>query len=61
MAQRRLRQLIKICHQTGAQVILETHDDWATSQQVLELVIQKSRKSQLGKNAKQKLKSEGLT
>ena len=38
MAQRRLRQLVKICHQTGAQVILETHDDWATSQQVLELV-----------------------
>jgi len=30
-------------------------------QQVLRLVIQKSPKSQLGKNAKQKLKSEGLS
>jgi sugar phosphate isomerase/epimerase len=38
MAQRRLRQLVKIAHQSGAQVLLETHDDWATSQQVLELV-----------------------
>ena len=33
----------------------------AFGQQVLRLVIQKSPKSQLGKNAKQKLKSEGLS
>jgi sugar phosphate isomerase/epimerase len=38
MAQRRLRLLVKICHGTGAMPILETHDDWTTSQQVLELV-----------------------
>jgi hypothetical protein len=33
----------------------------AFGQQVLELVIQRSPKSQLGKNAKHKLKSEGLS
>jgi sugar phosphate isomerase/epimerase len=38
MAQRRLRQLLKICHNKPCRPILETHDDWTTSQQVLELV-----------------------
>lgn len=38
MAQRRLRQLVKICHRHGCQPILETHDDWTTSQQVMELI-----------------------
>jgi sugar phosphate isomerase/epimerase len=38
MGQRRLRQLVKICHGHGCQPILETHDDWTTSEQVLELI-----------------------
>ena len=38
LARRHLRQLIKICSAHACQVILETHDDWATSAQVLELL-----------------------
>jgi sugar phosphate isomerase/epimerase len=38
MAQRRLRQLVKICHGKPCRPILETHDDWTTSQHVLELL-----------------------
>lgn len=38
LAQRHLRQLIKICSTHACQVVLETHDDWATSDQVLELL-----------------------
>jgi len=38
MAQRRLRQLIKICHGSPCRPILETHDDWTKSQDVLELL-----------------------
>ena len=38
MAQRHLRQLVKITRPSGCQVILETHDDWTTSDQVLELL-----------------------
>jgi sugar phosphate isomerase/epimerase len=38
MAQRRLRQLVKICHGTPCRPILETHDDWTKSQDVLELL-----------------------
>lgn len=38
IAKRHLRQLIKLCGPHGCQVLLETHDDWAGSAQVLELV-----------------------
>jgi fatty-acyl-CoA synthase len=38
MAQRRIRQLVKICHGKGCRPILETHDDWTNSRQVLELI-----------------------
>jgi sugar phosphate isomerase/epimerase len=38
MSQRRLRQLSKICRGSGCQILLETHDDWSTSQQALELL-----------------------
>jgi len=38
MAQRHLRQLAKICRPNGCQIVLETHDAWSTSDEVLELV-----------------------
>jgi sugar phosphate isomerase/epimerase len=38
MAQRHLRQLEKVCSNYRCQVLLETHDAWATSEQVLELL-----------------------
>ncbi|MGB7158029.1 MAG: sugar phosphate isomerase/epimerase family protein [Tepidisphaeraceae bacterium] len=38
MAQRHLRQLAKICRPHDCQVVLETHDAWSTSAEVLELV-----------------------
>jgi sugar phosphate isomerase/epimerase len=38
MAERHLRQLVKICRPRGCMPLLETHDDWRTSGQVLELI-----------------------
>lgn len=38
LAHRHLRQLIKICAANGCQVVVETHDDWSTSNEVLALV-----------------------
>jgi sugar phosphate isomerase/epimerase len=38
MAQRRLRQLIKMTLGKSCMPILETHDDWTTSQNVLEMI-----------------------
>jgi sugar phosphate isomerase/epimerase len=38
MSQRHLRQLVKICHPHNCQPLLETHDDWSTSSEVLELL-----------------------
>jgi sugar phosphate isomerase/epimerase len=38
LSQRHLRQLVKICHPFGCQPLVETHDDWSTSGEVLELV-----------------------
>jgi len=38
MAQRHLRQIIKICKVCNCIPILETHDDWAISSRVLELL-----------------------
>jgi len=38
MAERHLRQVIKICRNFDCTPILETHDDWSTSAQVLELL-----------------------
>jgi sugar phosphate isomerase/epimerase len=38
MAQRHLRQIVKICKVYGCVPILETHDDWRTSSAVLELL-----------------------
>ena len=38
LSQRHLRQLVKICHPHNCQPLLETHDDWSTSEQVLELI-----------------------
>lgn len=38
LAQRHLRQVVKICKPHGCRPLLETHDDWATSAQVLELL-----------------------
>jgi sugar phosphate isomerase/epimerase len=38
MARRHLRQLQHICAPHRCRVLLETHDDWATSEQILELL-----------------------
>ncbi len=38
LAQRHLRQAVKICKPSGCMPLLETHDDWSTSGQVLELI-----------------------
>lgn len=38
LAQRHLRQIVKICQTHHCRPILETHDDWATSPRVLELI-----------------------
>ncbi|MGE5608322.1 MAG: sugar phosphate isomerase/epimerase family protein [Bacillota bacterium] len=38
LARRHLRQLEKLCTPYRCQVLLETHDDWATSEQILELI-----------------------
>lgn len=38
LARRHLRQLVKICQPNGCIPILETHDAWSTSPQVLELL-----------------------
>lgn len=38
MAQRHLRQVMKICKVSGCIPVLETHDDWRTSTAVLELL-----------------------
>jgi sugar phosphate isomerase/epimerase len=38
LAQRRLRQLSKMSRPFGCMPLLETHDDWTTSEQVLELL-----------------------
>jgi fatty-acyl-CoA synthase len=38
MAQRHLRQVVKICKPHGCIPLLETHDDWTTSARVLELI-----------------------
>ena len=38
MATRHLRQIVKICRAGNCQPLLETHDDWTTSDQVLELI-----------------------
>ncbi len=38
MAQRHLRQLVHICRPNDCQVILETHDEWAGSAAIMELV-----------------------
>src|SRR4051794_6309723 len=38
LAQRHLRQLSKVLHGTAVSVLLETHDDWTTAEQVLELI-----------------------
>lgn len=38
MARRHLRQLIKVCAAQGCLALLETHNQWATSEQVLELL-----------------------
>ncbi len=38
LAIRHLRQLVKICAPAGCCVLLETHDAWSTSPQVLELI-----------------------
>jgi sugar phosphate isomerase/epimerase len=38
LARRHLRQLVKICQGHRCQALLETHDDWATSGQVMELL-----------------------
>ncbi len=35
LARRHLRQLIKIAHPHDCQILLETHDDWATSDELL--------------------------
>jgi sugar phosphate isomerase/epimerase len=37
LARRRLRQLIKMCRNFNVRPLVETHDEWSTSQQVLEL------------------------
>lgn len=38
LAIRHLRQLVKIARPRGAMILLETHDDWATSDEVLEII-----------------------
>jgi sugar phosphate isomerase/epimerase len=38
LATRHLRQIIKVCAGFGCIPLLETHDDWSTSSQVLELL-----------------------
>lgn len=38
MAQRHLRQVAKICRPNDCQIVLETHDAWSTSGEVLELI-----------------------
>jgi sugar phosphate isomerase/epimerase len=38
MARRRLAQLAKICAAQGCQVLVETHDDWATGGRLMELL-----------------------
>lgn len=38
LARRHLRQLAKICTSHGCKVLLETHDDWSTSREVLQVV-----------------------
>jgi sugar phosphate isomerase/epimerase len=38
LAQRHLRQIIKICSAYGCVPLLETHDDWSTSSAVLQLL-----------------------
>lgn len=38
MAQRHLRQLVKVCKPHHCLPVLETHDDWATSFRLLELI-----------------------
>lgn len=38
MAHRHLRQLAKICRPNDCQMVLETHDAWSTSAEVLELI-----------------------
>lgn len=38
LALRHLRQISKICRSHGCKPVLETHDDWITSDEVLELI-----------------------
>ena len=38
MAQRHLRQLVKLCHSHNCLPLLETHDEWSTSDQVMEIL-----------------------
>ena len=38
LARRHLRQLGKICTSHGCRVLLETHDEWSTSREVLQVV-----------------------
>ena len=38
MAQRHLRQVVKICRNLGCVPLVETHDDWSTSAKMLELL-----------------------
>jgi len=38
LGQRHLRQLVKICKPAGLRPVVETHDDWRSSQHMLELV-----------------------
>jgi sugar phosphate isomerase/epimerase len=38
MAQRHLRQLVKICGKWDCQPLVETHDDWATADSVMSLL-----------------------
>jgi sugar phosphate isomerase/epimerase len=37
-ARRRLRQIIKICRASNCRPLLETHDDWCTSAEILDLL-----------------------
>src|ERR1051325_2591900 len=38
LGQRHLKQLIKICKQYGCKLLLETHDQWATSTEILQVL-----------------------
>jgi sugar phosphate isomerase/epimerase len=38
LARRHLRQMMKICHPFGCTPLVETHDEWATSLQMLEII-----------------------